>query len=266
MPGADSLMEAGPVAGSSPLQSIREDTVRAGITALKADETATVLEREAETVSREVSEKLDDVQRLLRDQQQLERERWEELVKRQREDLIRLKTQDLELANEVDFLRARLDRVSAERDRAIHAAQSAREKDLERQLAERTAEVQKQATRIQSLQDAVQRLETQVEMRTTRAIRELEAKHAQEKKQLADEWTVRLTEIKNTNAGRIEALQEDLARAREEVTAVRKEMEENKVLDADYKSRIQALQGSIDKLSDENSRLKERLASSLLPN
>jgi chromosome segregation ATPase len=94
---------------------------------------------------------------LLRDQQQLERDRWEELVRRQRQDLVTLREHDLELSNEVEFLRARLERVSTERDRAREAVQSAREKDLEAKLQQKEETIEGLRAKVTSLQDSLQR-------------------------------------------------------------------------------------------------------------
>jgi chromosome segregation ATPase len=78
-------------------------------------------------------------------------------VKRQRQDLIKLREHDLELSNEVEFLRARLDRISTERDRATEAVQTAREKDLEAKLHEREKKIEDLRAKVNSLQDAQSR-------------------------------------------------------------------------------------------------------------
>ncbi|KAI9024130.1 hypothetical protein DFJ74DRAFT_72972 [Hyaloraphidium curvatum] len=251
------LASAGPVTGSVSTEAAKEDAARAHIVALKTEETAEVLRSEAKDVTQKVTEQLESVQRLLLDQQQLERDRYEELVKRQRQDLVALRERDLELSNEVEFLRARLERLTKERDRAVEAAQTAREAELEGKLVQREAQIEQQKKKIEALQDALQRIETRSEVRTTRAVRELQEKHDRELKELEAQWTIRLNENKTEADDHLAGLRDQFERLREENSSLRQQADQVRSTDAEAKSQINALQRALDKVHDENANLKD---------
>lgn len=99
------------------------------------------------------------------------------------------------------------------------------------------------------------------EVRTSKAIRELEDKKAEETKQREIEWHNRLNELKAGQADEIDRLERELEAARDEIARVRKESEDKRSFEEDFRSRNTALQRSLDKVTDENRNLRSRWVS-----